>query len=253
MAISSHRKVSRKALRQPDEFVSTLDRIGDLVAANLARVIIGAVALVAAIAAIFAVSFYSQHRQRIASEQFYRAINALSDKDYKSAQQGFSVLARDDAGRTLGHLASFYLATTYLAQNQTSKARDALQNYLAEGDNRLFRQMALTQLGVTDEDLGDYHGARAAYMEAAQLNGPEKARAQIGAARTLTLIGDHQGAIAAYQQFLRENPFTQQRDEVIEALAQMGAPPEPQAKENRPPATEVAPRTQPAAINSPAN
>jgi predicted negative regulator of RcsB-dependent stress response len=236
MATPSHRKIPRKALKQSDEFVSTLDWIGDLVAANLARVIIGAVALVAAIVAVFAVSFYSQYRQRIASEQFYQAINALSDKDYKTAAEGFSILAQNDAGRTLGRLARFYLATTYLAQNQTSKARDELRNYLAEGGNSLFRQMALTQLGVTDEDLGDYHGAYAAYVKAAQLDGPEKARAQIGTARTLALIGDRQGAIAAYQQFLRENPFAQQRDEVIEALAQMGAPPEPPAKENSPPA-----------------
>src|SRR5713101_210599 len=219
MATTPHRKLSRKALKQPDEFVTTLDRIGDLVAGNLTRVIIGVVAVVAAIAIGLVFSFYSQYRQRINSEQFYRAISALSDKDYKTAEEGFSALAQGD--RILGHLARFYLATTYLAQNKTSKARAALRNYLAGGGDRLFRQMALTQLGVTDEDLGDYHNAHAAYVEAAQLNGPEKARAQIGAARTLALIGDREGAIAGYQQFLREDPFAPQRAEVIEALAQM--------------------------------
>ncbi len=238
MAVTSHRKVSRKALKQPDEFVNTLERIGDLVAANFARVVIGAIVLVLAIVIAFAASLYSQHHQRIASERFYRAINALSDKDYKSAQQGFSTVARKDSNRTLGRLARFYLATTYLAQNQPSKARDALRNYLAGGGNHLFRQMALTQLGVANEDLGDYRDAYSAYAKAAQMNGPEKARAEIGAARTLALTGNRQGAITAYQQFLRENPFAQQRAEVIETLAQMGAPPEPPAKENSsPPAT----------------
>jgi tetratricopeptide (TPR) repeat protein len=238
MAVPSHRKVSRKALKQPDEFVSTLDWIGDLAARNLARIIIGAVALITAMVIVFVVSFYSQYRQRIVSEQFYRAINALSDKDYKTAEEGFSVLAQNDSGRPLGHLARFYLATTYLAQNQTAKARDALRNYLAEGGSRLFQQMALTQLGAVDEDLGDYHDAHAAYVKAAQLNGSEKARAQVGAARTLALIGDRKGAIDAYQQFLRENPFAQQQAEVIEALAQMGAPPEPPFKKIGPPVAE---------------
>jgi tetratricopeptide (TPR) repeat protein len=233
MAVSSHRKVSRKALKQPDEFVSTLDWFGDLVAANLTRVIIGAVAIVAGIAIVFVVSFYSQHHQRIASEQFYRAINALNDKDYKTAELGFSALVENESGHALGHLARFYLAAAYLAQNQASKARDALQDYLAGGSGNLFQQMALMQLGVADEDLGDYHNARAAYVKAAQLNGPEKARAEVGAARTLALLGDHQGAIAAYQQFLRENPFAEQRAEVSEALAQMGAPPEPAVNTTR--------------------
>jgi predicted negative regulator of RcsB-dependent stress response len=227
MAVSSHRKLSRKALKQPDEFLTTLDRLAEFVEHNLARVIIGAVAVVAVIAIVFVASFYSQHRQRITSEQFYTAINALNDKDYAGAAKGFNALAEDDPGSSLGHLAKFYLATTYLAQNQPAKARDELQSYLADSGNRRFRQMALTQVGVANEDLGDYRDAHAAYVKAAQLDGPEKARAQIGTARTLARLGDRQGAISAYQEFLRENPFAQQRDEGIEALAQMGAPPEP--------------------------
>jgi tetratricopeptide (TPR) repeat protein len=238
MAVPSHRKVSRKALKQPDEFVTTVDWFGDLVAQNLSRVIIGAVVLVAAIAIICAFSFYSQHRRRIASDQFYRAINALSDRDYGTAAKGFSALARNDLGGTLGHLAEFYLGITDLADNQPSKARDAIRSYLADGGNRLFRQMALTQLGVVNEDLGNYREAHDAYVKAGQLNGPEKARAQVGAARALARIGDRQGAISAYRQFLRENPFAQQRTEVIEALAQMDTSPEPPANESRLPAAK---------------
>lgn len=224
MAVPSHRRVSRKALRQPDEFVGTLDLIGDWIAHNFTRVIIGAAVLVVAIAVALVVSLYSQHRQRVVSEQFYSAMNALSDKDYRTAEKSFSKLARQDSGSRLGHLAEFYLANTYIAQSQPSKARDALQSFLASG-NRLFRQMALIQLGVANENLGDYHDANAAYVKAAQLNGPEKARAQISAARTLARLGDRHAAIAAYQQFLRENPFSEQSVEVTEALAQIGAPP----------------------------
>ena len=226
MAVSSHRRVSRKALKQPDEFVSTVDLIGDWIARNLSRVVFSAAVVIVAIAVGLVVSLYSQHRQRVVSEQFYRAINAFSDKDYATAERTFSKLARHDSGRALGHLAEFYLASTYLAQSQPAKAREALRNYLAGGGNRLFRQMALMQLGIANENLGDYRDAHASYVKAAQLNGPETARAQIGAARTLARLGDRQGAIAAYQQFLRTNPFSQQRAEVAETLAQMGVAPE---------------------------
>ncbi|MBV8772874.1 MAG: tetratricopeptide repeat protein [Deltaproteobacteria bacterium] len=230
MAVSSHRRVSRKTLRQPDEFVSTVDLIGDWIARNLTRLIVGAAVLIAIIVAVVVFSIYSQHRQRVVSEQFYSAINALSDKDYGTAEKSFSKLAQHRSGSSLGQLAEFYLANTYIAQNQPSKARNALQSYLAGGGNRLFRQMALVQLGVSNENLGEYRNAHAAYLHAAQLDGPEKARAQIGAARTLARLGDRQGAIAAYQQFLRENPFSQQSVEITEALAQMGAPPEHSSK-----------------------
>jgi tetratricopeptide (TPR) repeat protein len=241
MAVTSHRRVSRKALKQPDEFVTSFDWIADVVGRHLARVVIGVAAIVAASAIVLVVSLYSQQRQRIVSAQFYRAINALGDKDYKTAEEDFGALARNDSSRSLGRLARFYLATTYLTQNKTSKARDALRDYLADPNNRLFRQMALTQLGVTEEDLGDNREAHAAYVKAASLNGPEKARAQIGAARTLALLGDHQAAIAAYQRFLRDNPFAQQRSEVIEALAQMGSPLEPTVKQIGSPAAARTP------------
>ena len=230
MAAPPHRKVSRKTLKQPDEFVTTLDTIVEWFDANLWRVVIAAVGLVAVAAILSVASFYSQHRQRLASEQFYRAINALSEKNYQSAAHGFSALARNSSSSPLGRLAELYLATTYLAQDQPSKARDELRGYLAESGNHLFRQMALTQLGVANEDLRNYREAYAAYREAARLSGPEKARAQIGAARTLARIGDRQGAIASYQQFLHDNPFAQQRVEVVEALAQLGAAAEPLQK-----------------------
>lgn len=226
MAAPSHRKLSRKALREPDEFVTTLDSIIEWLESNLARVVIGAVVVVAAVAIIAALSFISQHHRRIASGQFYRAINALSERNYQGAARDFGALARNN-GSPLGRLAGFYLATTYLAQNQPAKARDELRDYLADARNETFRQMALMQLGVANEDLGDYREANAAYRKAAQLNGPEKAQAQIGAARTLMRIGDRQGAISSYQQFLRDYPFAPQRAEVVEALAQLGAQPEP--------------------------
>src|SRR6266849_8406918 len=85
MATTPHRKLSRKALKQPDEFVTTLDRIGDLVAGNLTRVIIGLVAGVAAVAIGVFFSFYSQYHQRITSERFFRALRALGDMGYKTA------------------------------------------------------------------------------------------------------------------------------------------------------------------------
>jgi predicted negative regulator of RcsB-dependent stress response len=226
MATTTHRRISRKELKQPDEFITIFDQIGDFIADNALQVVIGAVIVVVAIAAAFAFSFYEQHQRGIVSGQFYGAINALGDKRYAEAEQGFSRLAEQSPNSQLGHLAQFYLASTYLAENEPAKARDALQAFLQNGGETLFRQMALTQLGVTDEELGAYGNAHIAYVEAAQLDGPEKARAEVGVARTLALQGDHQGAIRAYQRFLTENPFAQQRVEVIEALAQMGATPE---------------------------
>jgi predicted negative regulator of RcsB-dependent stress response len=224
MAVSSYRRVARKALRQPDQFISTFDRVGDWIRNNSIHLIFGALGLVVAVAIVFGFWSYSQHRQLAASREFYRALNALRDKDYQAAERDFGKVTSHYPGSKLGRLAKFYLGNTYLDEHQPGKACDVLRQYLSEGDHRLFRQMALMQLAVASEDIGNYAQAHSAYASAARLNGPEKARAEIGAARTLSRLGDRRGAIAAYQRFLRENPFARERGEVTEALAQMGVP-----------------------------
>jgi tetratricopeptide (TPR) repeat protein len=224
MATPRHSKITRKELKQPDEFITALDWAGDFLADNLVGVIVAIAVVVVAVGIAFGISTYFDHRNDAVAEQFYLGVNALSEKDFKAAQQDLGKAAEHSS--TLGHVAQFYLATTYLAQNQPAKARSKLQAYLESGSNPLFRQMALTQLGVANEDLHAYANAHVAYAEAARLQGPEKTRAEVGAARTLALQGDRAGAIKAYQAFLNANPFTAQRPEVIEALAQLGVAPQ---------------------------
>jgi len=226
MATTTRPKLSRKELKQPDEFISFLDQTLAFVEENLSRVIFGAVALVALLGIIFAFRFYYQHQQRIAAEDFYTAVSALERKDYKAAEQGFMQLADHQPGQSLGRLARFYLGSTYLDQAQPSKARAALAAYLQAGGTPPFTQLALCQLGSANEDLGDFKKARDAYAHAAALEGPERERAALDSARMLALLGDRRGAIAAYQAFLKTNPYATQRPDVVEALANLGATPE---------------------------
>ena len=221
---TTHPRLSRKQLKQPDEFVTLIDQTGEFIRENLDRVLMAAVAMVVLFVIAFGLYFYAQHQHRLAAEDFYDAVGALQHKDYKAAESGFTQLAEEHPRSSLGRLARFYLANAYLAENRPAKARDALQTYLASGPQPLFRQLALTQLGVAGENLGDYQQAHAAYAEAAGLDGPDRVRAQLGAARTLVRMGDKQGAIAAYRRFISENPYARERPDVAETLAQLGAP-----------------------------
>jgi hypothetical protein len=117
---TSHYKINLKDLKQPDEFITTVDRIGNYITNNLARVIIGAVAIVAVTAVIFAYSFYRSHQDRVAAGHFYEALTALNHKDYKTAQEGFEALAQSDTGK-LSSLAPLYVATAYLGDTNRSR------------------------------------------------------------------------------------------------------------------------------------
>jgi tetratricopeptide (TPR) repeat protein len=223
----THRKLRRKELRQPDEFVTFFENLTSYLLDNLVQVIIGACAAIALAAIGVGVYFYMQFRDRLVADQFYAAITALDHKEYKTAERDFSQLVEDHPGASLGRLARFYLASCYMAEKDPAKARDALNEYLAGDDRLTFKSLALAQLGVAYEDLGQFREAHKAYSEAAKLPGPQKLQAELAAARMLVREGQKDAAIAAYRQFLKENPFAEERSDAFVALTELGVQPEP--------------------------
>jgi predicted negative regulator of RcsB-dependent stress response len=224
MPSTHHRKITRKELKQPDEFVSLLESAQEFFFNNLRQVIISSIVVLAVGAVALGTYLYESHRDRIAAQQFYTALSALNAKEYNTAAQDFSKLAEAEPGRHLGRLARFYLASAYMGQNDLPHARDALIAFLGEEHDPLYLSLARTSLAVVFERMGDFAKAANAYRQAAVVPGPEQVRAELGVARMLVRQGDKQGAIGAYRQFLAVHPYSEQRQEVLESLAMLGAP-----------------------------
>jgi predicted negative regulator of RcsB-dependent stress response len=220
------RKLTQKELRAPDEFTTLIDNARDFFFNNLTQVIVSAGVVVAVGAIVIGVYYYERHRDTLASARFYDAITALNAGQNKIAETGFKQLADEEPGRRLGRLSRFYLANSYLADGDLPNARDSLVAFLAEERDPLFRSLALTNLAVVYERMADWKKAAGAYQQAAADPGPEQVRADLGVARMLAKSGDKQGAIAAYRAFLNAHPFAQQRQDVLESLALLGAPAE---------------------------
>jgi predicted negative regulator of RcsB-dependent stress response len=220
------RKLTQKELRAPDEFTTLIDNARDFFFNNLTQVIVSAAVVVAVGAIVIGVYYYERHRDTLASARFYDAITALKAGQNKIAETGFKQLADEEPGRRLGRLSRFYLANSYLADGDLPNARDSLVAFLAEERDPLFRSLALTNLAVVYERMADWKKAAGAYQQAAADPGPEQVRAELGVARMLAKSGDKQGAIAAYRSFLNAHPFAQQRQDVLESLALLGAPAE---------------------------
>ena len=218
------RKLTQKELRAPDEFTTLIDNARDFFFNNLTQVIISAGVVVAVGAIVIGVYYYERHRDTLASARFYDAITALNAGKNKDAETQFKLLADEEPGRRLGRLSRFYLANSYLADGDLPNARDSLVAFLAEERDPMFRSLALTNLAVVYEKMADWKKAVGAYQQAAADPGPEQVRAELGVARMLAKSGDKQGAIAAYRAFLNAHPFAQQRQDVLESLALLGAP-----------------------------
>jgi tetratricopeptide (TPR) repeat protein len=223
---TQHRRITRKELKQPDEFENLLDEIGAFFVNNLRQILIASGIVLAAGAIVASIYFYERHRDEVAGDKFYSALQQLRDNNYKAAASSFAALAEAEPGLRVGHLAHFYLATAYMGENDLPKARDALVEFVAEEHDPLYTDLALTNLGVIYERMGDYRKAAGAYGQAASVPGPEQLRAELAVARVLAKAGDKSGAIATYRGFLAAHPFAQQRFEALESLAMLGSQPE---------------------------
>jgi predicted negative regulator of RcsB-dependent stress response len=238
------RKISQKELKAPDEFTTLVESARDFFINNLTQVIVSSVVVVIAGAIVIGVYYYERYRDNQVAAGFYDAITALNAGNDKLAETQFKQLADEQPGRRLGQLSRFYLASAYIADGDLANARDSLVAFLAQERDPLFRSLALTNLAVVYERMADWQKAAGAYQQAAADPGPEQARAELGVARMLAKAGDKQGAIAAYRAFLSAHPFAQQRQDVMESLALLGAP-----AEIAPPSSAAAAGPQPVVIH----
>lgn len=223
--MATRHKISRKELKQPDEFQTVFETAALFFELHLTEVLLGAAALLVVVAIALSFLYYEAQRGRAASARFDQALRELQGGKYESAEKDLSTLAADEPHRAVGRLANLYLANAYLAQKEPAKAREALLRYLAGDDASVFRDAALDDLAVTYEELGDYKQAEATYRQASAIEGPEQARAELGMARMLQKQGKRNEAVAVYRDFLAQHPYAPERTLVLETLAQLGVSP----------------------------
>ncbi len=178
--IRTHRKrLSQKELRAPDEFQTFVDSAREFLSSNLQQVLVSAGIVLAAGALAVGIYYYEIHRDNLAGDRFYSALNALDHKNYPEAEGGFQRLADDETGRQVGKLARFYLGATYLDAGDLPKAQSALVAFLAGSHDDVFTSLALEDLGVVYERLGESKEGRGRILA-----GRRNCRTGTGARRT---------------------------------------------------------------------
>ena len=228
----SRYKISRKELKQPDEFRTIVESAQDFLLGNLRQVIVSAIVVLVAAGIAFGTYTYERARDRAAGDAFYSALSALSAKQYQTAEDAFSKLAAAEPNRRIGKLARFYLAQAFFGAGDMLKARDALIAFVADFHDPAFSSIAMMDLGVVYERMGDLAKAQGAYQQAAGVPGPEQSSAMLAYARILAERGDKEGAIRSYRAFLSARPYSRRRGEVFESLAALGAGPHPAAPQS---------------------
>ena len=200
--IRSPKRVTRKDLRQPDQFVTFTSRSVDFARKNTGPLLAGLSLIVVSVIGVWGWNFYRATQDRLASQQYSRALDLYHGGKYREALTELSQVAsyRSPTYRSLSLL---YQGSSYAALEDPKKAEDALKEFLSrERKDQLLRQVALMTLGYTQEKTGRCPEAAASFAEAEKLAGPFKEDALAAKARCSLQVGNYQEALRSYNQIL---------------------------------------------------
>jgi predicted negative regulator of RcsB-dependent stress response len=222
MATTSKR-ISRKQLRQPDWFQITTERALEFFTQQRLKVLVGLAAIGIVVSIGLGWQFFKTRQNEAASKQFGAALALFRAQKFREAVPEFQKVQgyRWSHYAALGYL---YEANSYLSLGEPAKAAAPAERFLsATGQDTLYRQIALMTVAAVQERQNQCKQAVAAYGEAEKIKNGLQQEARLGKARCAERIGDVQGAIASYRDYLKDDPESLVNARLAELEAKVAA------------------------------
>ena len=224
MATTHTQRITRKQLRQPDRFQVASEHALEFYNShkNLVFAVIGALALIGL--AILGWQTFKERQNAAAAQEFTIATELYQTEKYREALPAFEKVQQYRWSRYAG-LAYLYQANSHIALGELDKALSAAQRAVtASTPNTLYRQLALMTLAHAAEQKNDCRQAIEAYNEAHKIAAAQQAEALLGKARCLEKTGDAAGALAAYKEYVKDQPGSYLSAKVAELESVKAAP-----------------------------
>jgi len=207
--MAAKRRIPKKKLREPDEFITWGSQAMTYVLSHIRYIVLGVLLIAAITAALFlwwqhraateemaftllgkGITLYQQEEKReeallIFSELItdyprtragkiallYRGRGSMLQQDYDSAIADFELFLKESSQPFLRVIALNALGNSYSAMGEYQRAIDRFQQVLASGDVWL-KPYVLLQMGMCWEKLGEKEKAIEAYQESLTLELP---------------------------------------------------------------------------------
>lgn len=201
-------RMSRKDLKQPDEFL-VLSRQAVTWGRGHQRLVIGAAIGVAALVAVLGIATaYSAAQRRDANADLARALAKLSSSDFAGATTELTTVSERWSGTKVAPIASLLAADSALREGQADKALTILASLQpASGSMPLYlQQQLLVVWGTALEAKQQWADAAGKYKEASAIAGPYTGDAVVGEARAREQAGEADRARELYRQAYEQFP-----------------------------------------------
>ncbi len=224
-------KISRKEIRQPDEFLSWSEHVINYVQENLAKVFAGVAALLAVVLAVQGINYYFQEKDNAAKEQLGLAGRALEtpllaeltqeqlnsgNKIYNNEQERndaaighLEALMKDHSGSEAAKAGYYMLAKTYFSSGEYQRAVDTYEKFMKTkaSEETALKAGCLLGIGSSYYNMKKYDKALEYFDKTAKIkDAPNRKYALLAQARAYEQKGELDRAIELLKKSEEEYP-----------------------------------------------
>ena len=227
------KKIIKKKLKEPDEFISFTDHAFRFISHHYKRIIAGGVILGVLMAAFFLFQKWEEKKEGEAYQPFGNALELYqmldspyregSPADYKSLIEKFDEVITKFPSTSSGKLSVLYKGNLHLKLGEFDEATKAYETFLQKaGKEKFYRLLAMEGLGYAHEGKKEYEKAVEAYERMLAMGeGLQVANAYLSKGRCLEKLGKNKEALESYKTFLNLAPKAMMANLVSERISQL--------------------------------
>jgi tetratricopeptide (TPR) repeat protein len=231
--MAGKRKVIKKKLKEPDEFISFTDHAFRFISRHYRRIITGGVILGVLLGAFFLFQKWEEKKEGEAYQLFGTALELYqmadspyregSPADYKSLMEKFDEIITKFPRTSSGKLSRLYKGNLYLKLGEFNDAIKAYETFLEKaGKEKFYRLSAMEGLGYAHEGKKEYEKAVEAYEKVLEMgDGPQVANAYLSKGRCFEKLGKKKEALESYKTFLNLAPKAMMANLISERISQL--------------------------------
>ncbi len=227
------KKIVKRKLKEPDEFVTLTERAFVFVSHHAKSIaLVGGVVLVLVIA-VFFFKEWEKANEESAYQMFNSAVETYqtvsspyregSPQEYKNVLEKFNEVIRKFPRTSPGKLAILYQGNTHLRLGDFEEAIKAYGGFLEKaGKIKLYRSFALIGLGYSYEGKKDYEKAMNAYQKVIDLGESSQINnAYLGVGRCSEKLGKTKEALENYKNFIKVSQKSEMANIVLRKISSL--------------------------------
>lgn len=204
--MADNARLTRKEIKQPDQFHALSGRVVGWGRAHQQAVIASLAGVVVVLAAVAIFGAYRAAQLRDANADLAAGLAKLDSADYAGAAGALREVSTQWSGTRIAPVAALLAANSALRAGEADRAIETLAALDAAALPSYLQQQRLLSWGAALEAKQQWDEAATRYREAAALNGPYTGEAVVGEARVLEQAGQRDRAKELYRQAYDQFP-----------------------------------------------